>query len=262
MTEQSDSQSHIRDQFRAEIPLLRRCGRALTGTQNFADICVIQLMDDFVFGRVEIPQGLSLRSSFYRLYLEQLQSFSVEETKKPFSVSFTPTERIAHWLSAGEGFSKETIAEILGVAEAEVSSLLEAARDDMAGDRKARVLIIEDEMFIAMDLARIVRNMGHTVTETARTHQEGMDAFRQQQPDLILSDIQLADGSSGIEAVDEILRIAEIPAIFITSFPERLLTGKRAEPAFLINKPFRTEAVRAAISQALFLKTPVDAVNV
>lgn len=262
MTDNNDSQSHIRDQFRAEIPLLRRCGRALTGTQNLADICVIQLMDDFVFGRVEIPKTVDLRSSFYRLYLEQLQAFAAEETKQPFSVGFTPMQRIAYWLSAGEGFSNDTIAEILGVSDAKVSSLLQVAHEDMAADRKARVLIIEDEMFIAMDLARIVRNMGHTVTDTARTHQEGMASFHKRRPDLILSDVQLADGSSGIEAVDEILRITEIPAIFITSFPERLLTGKRAEPAFLINKPFRTEAVRAAISQALFLKAPADEMKV
>ena len=71
-------------------------------------------------------------------------------------------------------------------------------------------------------------------------------------PGLVLADIQLADGSSGLDAVNEILTEIEVPVIFITAFPERLLTGEKPEPAFLITKPFRPEAVKAAISQALF----------
>ena len=72
-------------------------------------------------------------------------------------------------------------------------------------------------------------------------------------PDLILSDIQLADGSSGIDAVNELLgSLGDIPVIFITAFPERLLTGDRPEPAFLISKPYSEEQVRSAVSQAMF----------
>ncbi|MBU2381500.1 MAG: response regulator, partial [Alphaproteobacteria bacterium] len=71
-------------------------------------------------------------------------------------------------------------------------------------------------------------------------------------PGLVLADIQLADGSSGIDAVKDILKRFDVPVIFITAFPERLLTGERPEPTFLITKPFQPETVKAAISQALF----------
>ena len=71
-------------------------------------------------------------------------------------------------------------------------------------------------------------------------------------PGLVLADIQLADGSSGLDAVNEILTSIEAPVIFITAFPERLLTGEKPEPAFLVTKPFRPETVKATISQALF----------
>jgi DNA-binding LytR/AlgR family response regulator len=69
---------------------------------------------------------------------------------------------------------------------------------------------------------------------------------------MILADIQLADGSSGIDAVNEILGVLDVPVVFITAYPERLLTGERPEPAFLITKPFKPEMVKAVISQALF----------
>ena len=71
----------------------------------------------------------------------------------------------------------------------------------------------------------------------------------------MLADIQLADGSSGIDAVKDILEQISVPVIFITAFPERLLTGERPEPTFLITKPFQPNAIRAAISQALFFST-------
>jgi hypothetical protein len=58
-----------------------------------------------------------------------------------------------------------------------------------------------------------------------------------------------------LEAVEEILRSIEIPVIFITAFPERLLTGKKPEPTYLVEKPFRPETVKALISQAIFFHT-------
>ena len=76
---------------------------------------------------------------------------------------------------------------------------------------------------------------------------------------LVLSDIQLADGSSGIDAVSEILTGTSVPVIFITAFPDRLLTGERPEPTFLITKPYLEETVQAAVSQALFFESSQQA---
>jgi CheY-like chemotaxis protein len=117
------------------------------------------------------------------------------------------------------------------------------------------VLIIEDEPLIAMELEQIVRSLGHEIAGIATTHEDAVAAFEDTDAGLVLADIQLADGSSGIDAVQDILARAPVPAIFITAFPERLLTGGRVEPTFLISKPFRENTVRAAISQSL-LFTP------
>jgi CheY-like chemotaxis protein len=114
------------------------------------------------------------------------------------------------------------------------------------------VLIIEDEPVIATDIEALVRELGHEVLDVAATRKEAVDAVARATPGLVLADIQLADGSSGIDAVKDILGRYDVPVIFITAFPERLLTGERPEPTFLITKPFQPETVKAAIGQALF----------
>ena len=117
------------------------------------------------------------------------------------------------------------------------------------------VLIIEDEPIIAMDIESLISGLGHNVTAIARTHGQAVEAVKRHRPGLVLADIQLADGSSGIDAVNEILKSFEVPVIFITAYPERLLTGERPEPAFLITKPFLPDMVKAVVSQALFFET-------
>ena len=117
-------------------------------------------------------------------------------------------------------------------------------------------MVIEDEAIIALDLQTIIAEMGHGITGVAATHQDAVRLSRLEKPNLILSDIQLADGSSGIDAVNEILKAADdIPVIFVTAFPERLLTGERPEPAFVITKPYSEDQIRSAISQAMFFSS-------
>jgi CheY-like chemotaxis protein len=105
-----------------------------------------------------------------------------------------------------------------------------------------------------MDIETIVRDLGHNVTGVAVTRDEAVSMARQSPPGLVLADIQLADGSSGLDAVNELLKTFEVPVIFITAYPERFLTGERPEPAFLIAKPFQPATVSAVISQVLFFE--------
>lgn len=177
----------------------------------------------------------------------------VEKTAQRRLSRLTPNSREALLLHSIEGFGAERIAAIMGVGEDEARRLVTAAFDEMAEDVAGRVLIIEDEVIIAMDLRGIVTGMGHEVTGVARTRDQAARLGRSDPPDLILADIQLADRSSGIDAVNDLFaELGERPALFITAFPERLLTGERPEPAFLITKPYTEEQVRSAVSQAMF----------
>ena len=97
----------------------------------------------------------------------------------------------------------------------------------------------------------------------ARTHKQALKAAQVKKPGLVIADIRLADGSSGLDAVNDILRSFTVPIVFVTAFPEKLSTGKGREPPFLISKPFREDAVKAIVSQVLFfdqqIKQPVTA---
>jgi CheY-like chemotaxis protein len=153
-----------------------------------------------------------------------------------------------------EGFSEEEVAYILDIDIARVRALADEAGREMAADIATDVLIIEDETFIAMDLESLVKSLGHNVLGVARTHADAVTIARTRRPGLILADIQLADGSSGLDAVNELLGEFEVPVVFITAYPERFLTGERPEPAFLISKPFQPAMVSAVASQALFFQ--------
>ena len=123
---------------------------------------------------------------------------------------------------------------------------------EIEGETSTDVLIIEDEPLISMQLEGLVSDLGHRVVGTAATRTQALEIFAQHPAGLVLADIQLADGSSGIDAVEDLLKLGDIPVIFITAYPEKLLTGERPEPTYLVTKPFQEATVRAAISQALF----------
>ena len=164
----------------------------------------------------------------------------------------TPRPRQAFLLVALEGFSEEEAARILDCDLPALRGLVEQSGRELAAEIATDVLIIEDETFIAMDIEALVESLGHRVIGVARTHAEAIALAKRKQPGLILADIQLADGSSGLDAVNELLGAFEVPVIFITAYPERFLTGQRPEPAFLIAKPFQLAVVSAVASQALF----------
>jgi CheY-like chemotaxis protein len=163
--------------------------------------------------------------------------------------------RQAFLLVAVEGFTAAEAATILEVGEKDVESLLDIAGQEIAHQVATDVLIIEDELLIAMDLETIVGSLGHRVLDVATTKSEALAAVKRHKPGLILADVKLADGSSGLDAVREIVAKDQVPIIFITAYPEKVLTGERPEPTFLISKPFQRETVMAIISQALFFDT-------
>jgi CheY-like chemotaxis protein len=153
---------------------------------------------------------------------------------------------------AVEGFNKSELGIILDKNPGEIMALLEDASKSIVNQVATDVMIIEDEPIIAMDLEALLVSLGHRVTGVARTEKEALHLASSKRPGLVLADIQLADGSSGLDAVNRILVDVNVPVVFITAFPERLLTGEKPEPAFLITKPFMPDMVKAVVSQALF----------
>jgi DNA-directed RNA polymerase specialized sigma24 family protein/CheY-like chemotaxis protein len=246
------------------LPYLRRFARALAGSQQAGDAYVAATLEVLIEDPSLFDTALDPRVALYRTFLGLWNSLDVNlrpeiSADLASSVdrkleSITPLPRQAFLLCSVENFTPAEAAQILGMKQAQVDRLVNEAGREIAEQVATDVLIIEDEPMIAMDLEGIVDGLGHNVTNVAQTHAEAVEAVDAQRPGLVLADIQLADGSSGLDAVNEILGHFEVPVIFITAYPDRLLTGERPEPAFLITKPYQPDTVKAIISQALFFE--------
>jgi DNA-directed RNA polymerase specialized sigma24 family protein/CheY-like chemotaxis protein len=253
-----------RSQLVAEhLPLLRRYARALTGSQASGDAYVAAMLEALLQDPALLEEKHGPRAGLFRLFTQIWNSVALNETtdkgvapvaSEQRLSSLTALARQAFLLLSLEGFSEEEVAYILNSDVTHVRELADTAGRELAAEIATDVLIIEDETFIAMDLESLVKNLGHNVIGVARTHTDAIALAKSKKPGLILADIQLADGSSGLDAVNELLKTFEVPVVFITAYPERFLTGERPEPAFLISKPFQPAMVSAVASQALFFQ--------
>lgn len=240
------------------LPYLRRFARILSGSQTSGDAYVVATLESLVADPEGFDRSLQPKLALYRQFLAIWSTVNVGERpiddgeQQPSIEALTPLPRQAFLLATVEGFDTVDIAAVLGKTEAEVTALLDAAGREIADQIATDVLIIEDEPIIAMDIESLAEQLGHRVTGIARTHREAIAMAGRSKPGLVLADVQLADGSSGLDAVNEILAGYDVPVIFVTAYPERLLTGERPEPTFLITKPFHAETLKAVISQALF----------
>jgi CheY-like chemotaxis protein len=244
------------------LPYLRRYARALTGSQSSGDAYVRAALTALLTGDQTFADSVSPRVGLYRLFHAIWESASAPlEAGSADAESQTPEARLraldapkraALLLTAVEGFSMDEAAFILDETPAEIEAAVLAAQQSIDGQLASRVLIIEDEPIIALDLENLVTELGHRVVATAATRDEAVAKALAERPGLVLADINLGEGGSGIDAVTEILNSFDIPVIFITAYPEKLLTGERPEPTYLIAKPFLPETVQATVGQALF----------
>jgi CheY-like chemotaxis protein len=253
----------ISDAVAPHIPFLRRFARALSGIQAAGDAYVVATLEAIVAEPGCLDSNVDPKIALYKLFLREWRSVPVnmqvdvsigsDETSAERNIAAIAAEpRIAFLLHSLESFSLNEIAQTFECSDDKAKELVERAGEEISAQLQTSVLIIEDEPVIAEDLKSLVEQLGHDVTTVARTHSEAVRAAVRRRPGLILSDIQLADGSSGLDAVNDILGSVEAPVIFITGYPELFLTGRAPEPAFLIAKPFTRDAVKAVISQALF----------
>lgn len=245
------------------LPLLRRYARALTGSQTSGDAYVAATLETLIADVTVFPETSGDRVSLYKLFARLVGSLKLDLTPQPSpfaweqraatNLAAIPQQsRQAFLLTAVEGFTREETGEILESDASEVDKMLKESAEEISRQIATEIMIIEDEPLIAMDIEQIVEELGHKVSGIARTHSEAVELYNSSKPKMVLADIQLADGSSGIDAVNDILKNDSIPVIFITAFPERLLTGERPEPTFLVTKPFNPDMVKGLISQALF----------
>lgn len=253
------------------VPYLRRYARALCGTQQAGDAYVSATLEALVAAPELLQAHTNTKVALYSVFSRYWNSVTANTDRSDSEIHMdktghtptldviTPLPRQAFLLTSMEGFSPQDAAEILKMPVTDLQELVTEAGREMGAHISTDVLIIEDEPLIAIDLESLVEGLGHNVTAVARTHTEALAAVKTRTPGLILADIQLADGSSGLDAVNDLLQQLDVPVIFITAYPERLLTGERPEPAFLLTKPYNPVMLSAIISQALFFEQTAGA---
>lgn len=244
------------------LPYLRRYARALTGNQDSGDAFVRAALTAVVSKEETLDESLPPRLGLYKLFhsiwAPTADAYQIQpgagDLQSPDQrlLALSAMARASLLLTAVEGFSLEETATIVGAKPSTVEASVVEAQRAIERDLACRVLIIEDEPIIALDLESLVTELGHTVVASATTRDQAVRAAIAHKPGLILADINLGEGGSGIDAVNDILASFEVPVIFITAYPEKLLTGERPEPTYLIAKPFLPETVQATVGQALF----------
>jgi CheY-like chemotaxis protein/DNA-directed RNA polymerase specialized sigma24 family protein len=243
------------------LPFLRRYARAVTGSQKRGDEWV-RLCAEVALQQPDlIAQAEDTKLGVFTLFHRLRQPFgtldeggadnSVSGRLKESLTDMAPLQRQVLLLTVLEGFTVADAARILDIDPGSAERSLDEARRELQRVAAVRVLVIEDEAVIALDVADIVRNAGHQVVGIAATERTAIELAKLHAPHLVLADIQLRGSDSGISAVNQIMQSMSVPVIFVTGYPERLLTGKQVEPAFVISKPFDPDLLRAAIAQAL-----------
>lgn len=230
-----------RDELMAALPYARRYARAIAGAQQEGDALVAQALASL---------GPSADGARMALYGAISRLAAAREPKG----ALTPLGRQMLLLTTLESVPPDMAARLLGVAPADAHAALESARSQVKDMASADILIIEDEPIIAMDLDLLVKRCGHRVIGIAGSEAQAVKMALANKPTLILADINLGRGGDGSRAVGRILRLTDdsrIPVIFVTAYPERLLTGQTPEPALVITKPFDPMSLAVATFEAV-----------
>lgn len=253
------SRCATRDILDAVTPFLRRYGRALSGCQNTGDTLAAQAKQAARQQTTEICAA-SVRILLFKCLHQAWSELSGSTMSKTAAwhrmTNLTPNSREVLLLRAIEEFSFIQIGEILGINALATKRLFEIAVAEMPYRNKNRVLIIEDDIMLAMDMSACLSDMGCIVTGVARTAEQAVELAATSPPELIIASLVLADRSSGLDAASRITRDRpDINVVFVTPHPERLLTGDTQEPVFIITKPYFEDQVRSVVSQSFILSS-------
>lgn len=168
--------------------------------------------------------------------------------------------RQAVLLMSLESFDERQVAGILGLSEDVVRNLLARSAPD-EGPAAPTILVIEDEPILALELEDCLKANGYTRIIQARTRREAVANAAAARPDIVLADIVLADGESGVAAVNEILAERAVPVVFVTAYPEEFFSAESPGPVVVISKPYQHATVAAAVRRALALRGDLAATD-
>lgn len=256
------------DRLTEQIPRLRRHATLLCGSKRKGDALVHDALERVIAAGAMPQDEAALDAHLFRCFYACWHASSGDPEPGPPAVEedgpasstlglkktlalLPARQRAMVLLVKLEGFDLATAAHITGLRDDQAQSLLEGAVARLLLPVHARVLIIEDEPMIAMNTADIVEGMGCAVVGVAPTMAQATALAATEQPDLILADVRLRDGSSGIDAVQVMQAEADTPVVFITAFPDAVSRATADSGLIVIEKPFTERQVEEAVRRAI-----------
>ena len=232
------------DRIEKLVPYLRRYARAATGDTQAGDASVERVLQKILVKALdnELEEDQVTREAIFQ---------SLESDLAQIIQGRAAKARRALLLIAVEGFPEHVVRRVLGVDADELTRLVELAEQNFAASTATSMLIIEDEPLISAQLKRLSEGLGHKVIGVASTAARAVELQAEREPDIVLCDIHLADGSLGTDAIADMDLPDSIPGVFITAYPEEYLSNLNQGPSYLITKPFDPEYVKAVIGHAL-----------
>jgi two-component system, response regulator PdtaR len=121
--------------------------------------------------------------------------------------------------------------------------------DPNLGTHSLRVLIVEDEFFISLDMQNMLQALGHVVVGTAVSADEALRVAQRERPDIALVDIRLVGSRDGIEAAEEILRSFGVRSLFVTANadPDTRARAQAVQPLGFLEKPVTVERLKGGL---------------
>ncbi|MBD2705065.1 response regulator [Spirosoma sp. BT702] len=124
----------------------------------------------------------------------------------------------------------------------------------MNTDERVKILIVEDEPILAMELSDCLEEEGYDVVGTANNGRKALDIFKRQSVDLLLCDINIKGDWDGIETTHQLIAERPVPVIYLTALTDRqtLDRAKQTYPAAYVTKPYQLHSLRTAIELAIY----------
>ncbi len=239
----------------AELKDLRRYAYCILGNRSLSDMAVEAALNALASEMNALGCGALTRLDLYKKVNEAANDSPAIVSAAAAGGIFADFQRLSRQqrqiaaLRAIVGLSYGEIATIMDLGKNAVRRVYCEALAEMR-DKPAAVLIIEDEVFIALDIQQIVRNLGLSVAGIAKNRAEALRMADLSRPKLILADYKLRD-DSGVDVVKAIREQMDANVIYVTSHPEVVAAARDCDDDLVISKPFNPRALAAAVQTRL-----------
>ncbi len=127
-----------------------------------------------------------------------------------------------------------------------------------------KILVIEDEAIVALDIKSALEQLGFEVTDIASCYDEALSSVKRYTPDILLSDINLVSSKDGIEAVVDIQKIKNIPVIYLTAYSDDKTINRaiKTNPLGYLLKPFKREELKSTIFLGLHKINQINKIDI